>query len=102
MGISNIFNIEDLTLCSNPDDVIASDACLPPAPHLTEEIEDVTIIKLFLLEEGAIRSISSNGGAYHFQIAHGSQIRSSSSCIKTFMRSFMPLTRQGRVFLSQG
>ena len=44
MGISNIFNIEDLTLCSNPDDVIASDgldARLPPAPRLREEIEDV-------------------------------------------------------------
>ena len=27
MGISNIFNIEDFTLYSNPDDVIASD-CL--------------------------------------------------------------------------
>ena len=44
MGISNIFNIEDLTLCSNPDDVIASDgldARLPPASRLREEIEDV-------------------------------------------------------------
>ena len=44
MGISNIFNIEDLTLCSNPDDVIASDgldARLPRTPLLREEIEDV-------------------------------------------------------------
>ena len=44
MSISNIFNIEDLTLCSNPDNDIASDgldARLPPAPPLREEIEDV-------------------------------------------------------------
>ena len=43
MGISNIFNIEDLTLCSNPEDVITnggSNACLPPTPRLKEEIED--------------------------------------------------------------
>ena len=43
MGISHIFNIEDLTLCSNPDNVIASDgldAHLPPTPRLREEIED--------------------------------------------------------------
>ena len=44
MGISNIFNIEDLTLCSNPEDVITNggpNARLPPAPRLKEEIEDV-------------------------------------------------------------
>ena len=44
MGISNVFNIEDLTWCSNPDDDIASDgldARFPPIPPLREEIEDV-------------------------------------------------------------
>ena len=44
MGISNIFNNEDLTLCSNPKDDITNggpNAPLPPAPRLKEEIEDV-------------------------------------------------------------
>ena len=57
MGISNIFNIEDLTLCSNPDDVIASDgldARLPPAPRLREEIEDVINYQI----------VSTRGGGY--------------------------------------
>ena len=30
MGISNILNIEDLTLCSNPEDVITNGAPMPP------------------------------------------------------------------------
>ena len=30
MGISNIFNIEDLTLCSNLEDVITNGAPMPP------------------------------------------------------------------------
>ena len=44
MGISNIFNIEELTLCSNPKDVTTNgdpNVHLPPTPHLKEEIEDV-------------------------------------------------------------
>ncbi|KAL6344261.1 hypothetical protein AAG906_037825 [Vitis piasezkii] len=44
MDISNIFNIKDLTLCSNPEDVITTDgpnARLPLASRLKEEIEDV-------------------------------------------------------------
>ena len=60
MGISNIINIEDLTLCFNPEDGLfffflllgkfnkedvttngGPNACLPPAPCLKEEIEDV-------------------------------------------------------------
>ena len=44
MGISNIFNIEDLTLCSNPEDVITNggpNARLSPAPRLKAKIEDV-------------------------------------------------------------
>ena len=57
MGISNIFNIEDLTLCSNPDNVIASDgldACLPPASRLREEIEDIIDYQI----------VSTRGGGY--------------------------------------
>ena len=44
MDINNIFNIEDLTLCSNLEDVITNggpNARLPLAPRLKEEIEDV-------------------------------------------------------------
>ncbi|RVW44156.1 hypothetical protein CK203_089426 [Vitis vinifera] len=44
MGISNIFNIEELTLCSNPKDVTTNgdpNVHLPPTPRLKEEIEDV-------------------------------------------------------------
>ena len=44
MGISNIFNIKDLTLYSNPEDTTTNDgpnARLPSAPRLKEEIEDV-------------------------------------------------------------
>nr|CAN72356.1 hypothetical protein VITISV_013581 [Vitis vinifera] len=44
MGISNIFNIEDLTLCSNPKDFTTNggpNAHLPPTPRLKEEIEDI-------------------------------------------------------------
>ena len=57
IGISNIFNIEDLTLCSNPDDVIARDgldARFPPAPRLREEIEDVIDYQI----------VSTRGGGY--------------------------------------
>ena len=44
MDINNIFNIEDLTLCSNLEDVITNggpNARLPLAPRLKDEIEDV-------------------------------------------------------------
>ena len=44
VGISNIFNIKDLALCSNAKDVTTNgdpNVCLPPAPRLKEEIEDV-------------------------------------------------------------
>ena len=34
MGISNIFNIEDLTLCSNLEDVITNGAPMPPYHQL--------------------------------------------------------------------
>ena len=40
MGISNIFNIKALILCSKPEDVSTNrdtNAHLPPAPHLKEE-----------------------------------------------------------------
>ncbi|KAL6313106.1 hypothetical protein AAG906_018821 [Vitis piasezkii] len=57
MGISNIFNIEDLTLCSNLEDVITNggpNARLPPAPRLKEEIEDVIDHQI----------VSTRGGGY--------------------------------------
>ena len=57
IGISNIFNIKDLTLCSNPKDVITNggpNARLPPAPCLKEEIEDVI----------DHRFVSTRGGGY--------------------------------------
>ena len=55
MGISNIFNIEDLTLCSNPEDVITNggpNACLPLAPYLKEEIEDFIDHQIVSTREG--------------------------------------------------
>ena len=57
MGISNIFNIEDLTLCSNLEDVITNggpNARLPLAPRLKEEIEDVIDHQI----------VSTRGGGY--------------------------------------
>ena len=58
------------------------------------------IIKLCQPEEGTIKSILSNREGDHVQIAYGSWIENSNTWIKTFMRYFMPLTRQGQVFLS--
>ena len=57
MGISNIFNIEDLTLCSNPEDVITNggpNARLSPAPRLKAKIEDVIDHQI----------VSTRGGGY--------------------------------------
>ena len=44
IGISNIFNIEGLTLCSNPKDATTNgpNAHPQPALQMKEEIEDVT------------------------------------------------------------
>ena len=55
MGISNIFNIKDLTLCSNPKDATINggpNARLPPTPRLKEEIEDVVDHQIVLTREG--------------------------------------------------
>ena len=44
MGISNVFNVEDLTLYHGHDDDESTDATivrLPPAPRLNEKIEDI-------------------------------------------------------------
>ena len=57
MGISNIVNFEDLTLCSNTEDVITNggpNARLPPTPRLKEEIEDVIDHQI----------VSTRGGGY--------------------------------------
>ena len=57
MGISNIVNFEDLTLCSNTEDVITNggpNAHLPPTPRLKEEIEDVIDHQI----------VSTRGGGY--------------------------------------
>ena len=57
MGISNIFNIEDHTLCSNPKDFTTNggpNAHLPLTPHLKEEIEDVIDYQI----------VSTRGGGY--------------------------------------
>ncbi|RVW30404.1 Retrovirus-related Pol polyprotein from transposon 17.6 [Vitis vinifera] len=57
MGISNIVNFEDLTLCSNTKDVITNggpNAHLPPTPRLKEEIEDVIDHQI----------VSTRGGGY--------------------------------------
>ena len=43
MGISNVFNVEDLTMYHGHDDdesVDATTICLPPVPRLKEEIEN--------------------------------------------------------------
>ena len=91
MGISNILNIEDLTLCSNPEDVITNggpNAPLPLTPRLKEEIKDVIDHQI----------VSTRGGGYQKYLVKWKKRRLS----KTFMRDFMPSTRQGRVFLSRG
>ena len=57
MRISNIFNIENLTLCSNPKDFTTNggpNAHLPPTPRLKEEIEDVIDYQI----------VSTRGGDY--------------------------------------
>ena len=104
MGISNILNIEDLTVSSNPDNVIANDgldASLPPAPRLREVIEDVINYQI----------VSTRGGGYQkYLIKWRGRPLSDRTWItdrefqqlnQDFMRSFMPLTQQGQVFLSQ-
>ncbi|KAK4847077.1 hypothetical protein QYF36_025338 [Acer negundo] len=55
MGISNIFNIEDLNLYYGHEDVVASNeqnARLPPTSRLKEEIEDVTDHQIVSTKEG--------------------------------------------------
>ena len=62
MGISNILNIEDLTLCSNPEDVITNggpNAPLPLTPRLKEEIKDVSDHQI----------VSTRGGGYQKYLA---------------------------------
>ena len=57
MDISNIFNIEDLTLCANLEDVITNggpNAPLPLTPRLKEEIKDVIDHQI----------VSTRGGGY--------------------------------------
>ena len=56
------------------------------------------ITKLFQLDEGAIKSILSNGEGSHFQIAPGSHIGNSNTWIKTFMKDFMPFNLLGSSF----
>ena len=44
IGISKIFNIEDLSICSNPKDFTIDggpNAHLPPTPQLKDEVEDI-------------------------------------------------------------
>ena len=57
MGISNIFNIEDHTLCSNHKDFTTNggpNARLSPAPRLKAKIEDVIDHQI----------VSTRGGGY--------------------------------------
>jgi hypothetical protein len=80
MGISNLFNIEDLTLCQVHDEDEPNDAIvvkLPPASCVKGEIEDV--INSSLLVEVAIKGISSNEMGVYFCIVLGSLILSSNA-----------------------
>lgn len=91
MGIINICNISDLTLCSNKNNVTTNgdlDACLWATPPPNKDIEEVIDRQIVSTRGGVIRCILSNGEASHFQISHGSQIGSSWSWIKMSSERF--------------
>ena len=70
IGISNVFNIEDLTLYQRHDEDEPNDAIVAKlllTPCLMEEIEDVIDHEL-LSTSGVIKCISSNGRGILFLI----------------------------------
>jgi hypothetical protein len=70
IGISNVFNIEDLTLYQRHDEDEPNDAIVAKlllTPCLKEEIEDVIDHEL-LYTNGVIKCISSNGRGILFLI----------------------------------
>ncbi|KAL6339431.1 hypothetical protein AAG906_032965 [Vitis piasezkii] len=67
-------NAYDLTLCSNPEDVITNggpNAPLPLTPRLKEEIKDVIDHQIVSTRGGAIKSILSNGKKATFKLHMG-------------------------------
>lgn len=62
MGISNVFNVEDLTLYLGHSDLDDEDqvvVCLLPAPHTKEDIDDVLDDQIVSTREGPLEELPS-------------------------------------------
>ena len=101
MGISNVFNVEDLTMYHGHDDDESVDATvqLPQAPRLKEEIEDIVDQVASTSSEDHEKYLMQWKDT-HYQIAYGSQMRNFKCLIMIIMTYSVLSTNRGRVLSS--
>ena len=103
MGISNVFNVEDLTMYHGHDDdesVDATTICLPPVPRLKEEIENFVDHQVVSTRSRGYKKYIVKWKGH--PLSDGSQMKNFLHLIMIFMTDYMLLTHRGLVLLSRG